>query len=130
MNGLVAAHADPVSFQPELKNAAIRVAPFAASWHAFLLAPARQATGIAEYGAAIPLEGGAWRHELAGGGDPVEAFARLRGLIDAPGTAWSVLEDPGAGLFRAAALRGGRPGRRGAAGAGRRRCRRAAGSPR
>ncbi len=108
VNTLVAPHADPVSFQPELKNAAIRLAPFAASWHAFLLAPSRQAAGIAEYCAAIPLEGGAWRHELAGGGDPAEAFARLRGLLDAPGTAWAVLEDPGAGLHRAAALRGGR----------------------
>jgi assimilatory nitrate reductase catalytic subunit len=108
VNTLVAPHADPVSFQPELKNAAIRLEPFEAAWHAFLLAPTRQPADIAAFHAAIPLEGGVWRHELAGQDAPAEAFATLRALLDAPGTAWSLLEDPGAGLFRAAALRAGR----------------------
>jgi assimilatory nitrate reductase catalytic subunit len=107
VNTLVLAATDPVSFQPELKNAAIRVTPFAAAWHAFVLAPARLPVAIAPFCAAIPVEGG-WRHELAGTDDPAEAFARLRALIDAPGTAWSLMEDPAAGHRRAAALRDGR----------------------
>jgi assimilatory nitrate reductase catalytic subunit len=108
VNALVAPHADPVSFQPELKNAAIRVAPFAAAWHAFLLLPRRLATDLAPYCAAIPIEAGAWRHELAGTDAPAAAFARLRGLIAAEDAAWQVLEDASAGVFRAAALRDGR----------------------
>ncbi|BDG73996.1 nitrate reductase [Roseomonas fluvialis] len=108
VNALVAPHADPVSFQPELKNAAIRVAPFAATWHAFLLLPRRLSADIAPWCAAIPVQGGAWRHELAGSDSPAEAFARLRSLIAAQDAAWQVLEDAAAGVYRAAVLRGGR----------------------
>ena len=53
----------------------------------------------------MPVEGGAWRHELAGEDPPAEAFARLRGLLGAE--EWILLEDPAAGIFRAAALAGG-----------------------
>ncbi len=104
VNALVAPHADPVSFQPELKNAAIRVLPFAAEWHAFLLLPRRLPTDIAPYCAAIPFEGG-WRYELAGIGAAADAFARLRSMIAAEDAAWQVLDDAAAGVFRAAALR-------------------------
>jgi len=107
VNALVAPHADPVSFQPELKNAAIRVEPFAAAWHAFLLAPWRLPADIAPFCAAIPIEGG-WRHELAGTDSPAEAFVRLRALIDAPGAAWTTMQDPAADLYRAAVLQDGR----------------------
>ncbi len=107
VNTLVAPHVDPVSFQPELKNAAIRVAPFAAAWHAFLLAPERLPAGIARFCAIVPIEGG-WRHELAGDGPAEKAFARLLAVLDAPGTAWLRMEDPAAGLHRAAAMRDGR----------------------
>ena len=108
VNALVAPHADPLSFQPELKNAAIRVAPFAARWHAFVLTRARLPVEISPFYAAIPLDCGVWRHELAGTDAPDAAFARLRALVaDAP-AAWQVLEDAAAGLFRAAALRDGR----------------------
>jgi assimilatory nitrate reductase catalytic subunit len=107
VNALLASHADPVSFQPELKNAAIRVAPFAAAWHAFLLSSRRLAPDLARWCAAIPLAGG-WRHELAGEGAPREVFLRLRALMEAPALDWLHLEDPGAGLFRAAALHEGR----------------------
>ncbi len=107
VNALVAPHADPVSFQPELKNAAIRIAPYAAAWHAFVLAPARLDADLAPFTAIVAIEGG-WRHELAGQDAPADAFARLAALLDAPGTAWLRFQDPGAGLHRAASLRAGR----------------------
>ncbi|MGG5819243.1 molybdopterin-dependent oxidoreductase [Falsiroseomonas sp. HW251] len=107
VNALVPPHADPQSFQPELKNAAIRVEPFEAAWHAFLLATVRPAPDIAPFLAAIPIEGG-WRHELAGSDPPAEAFERLRALLGADGESWLHFEDPTAGLYRAAALRDGR----------------------
>ncbi len=107
VNALVAPHVDPVSFQPELKNAAIRVAAYDASWHAAVVSATRLPRDLAPYEAAIAVEGG-WRHELAGQGAPAEAFARLLALLDLPGTAWQRMEDPAAGLFRAAAIRGGR----------------------
>ncbi|WP_203074013.1 nitrate reductase [Falsiroseomonas ponticola] len=107
VNALVAPHGDPVSFQPELKNAAIRVSAYGAAWHAAVLSATRLPRDLAPYEAAIAVEGG-WRHELAGQGAPAEAFARLLRLIDAPGMAWQRMEDPAAGLFRAAAIRCGR----------------------
>jgi assimilatory nitrate reductase catalytic subunit len=104
VNTLLAPHADPVSFQPELKNAAIAVAPYDAAWHAFLLARHRLPADVAPYCAAVAIEGG-WRHELAGQDAPEAAFASLLARLGVPATAR--FEDPGAGLFRAAALRDG-----------------------
>ena len=47
------------------------------------------------------------RHELAGGGDPAVAMARLRLRAAAAGGAWLTLEDPVALVFRAAQLHDG-----------------------
>ncbi len=105
INSALIAATDPVSGQPELKHSPLRVAPFAARWHGFLLAPARLPTDIAAWCALVPLEGGVWRHELAGDEPPADAFARLRALLAAED--WALLEDPAAGVFRAAALAGG-----------------------
>lgn len=107
VNALVAPHVDPVSFQPELKNAAIRVSAYGATWHAAVLSATRLPRDLAPYETAIVVEGG-WRHELAGQGAPAEAFALLLTLLDTPGTAWQRMEDPAVGLYRAAAIRGGR----------------------
>ncbi|MCU0888998.1 MAG: molybdopterin-dependent oxidoreductase [Rubritepida sp.] len=105
VNGAMIAATDPVSGQPELKHTPLNVAPFAAAWHGFLLAPRRFEATLADWCAVVPLDGGVWRHELAGTDPPDEAFARLRALLDAGD--WALLEDPEAGVFRAAALRGG-----------------------
>jgi assimilatory nitrate reductase catalytic subunit len=107
VNGLVAPHVDPLSFQPELKSIPIQVRPYVAAWHAFLLAPERQDPLIAPFCVAVPIEAG-WRHELAGRDAAEEAFARLCGFLDAPGSAWLRFADPAAGLFRAAVLWDGR----------------------
>jgi assimilatory nitrate reductase catalytic subunit len=106
VNTLVASHADPVSFQPELKNAAIRVARYAAAWHGFLLFTARLPAAMAPFCVAIPVEGG-WRYEIAGHEPLAESFARPIALLDLPGAAWIRFEDPAAALFRAAVLHAG-----------------------
>ncbi|MBW6398643.1 molybdopterin-dependent oxidoreductase [Roseomonas sp. HJA6] len=105
INAALIGATDPVSGQPELKHAPLRVSAYAAAWHGFLLAPRRCAPDVAAWCAIAPLEGGAWRHELAGPEAPGEAFARLRALL--PAEDWAVLEDPVAGVYRAAALSGG-----------------------
>jgi assimilatory nitrate reductase catalytic subunit len=105
VNSALIAATDPVSGQPELKHAPLRVTPFEAQWHGFLLTRARLDPDLAAWCAVVPLEGGIWRHELAGEEPGVEAFARLRALL--PAEDWALLEDPAAGVFRAAALAGG-----------------------
>jgi assimilatory nitrate reductase catalytic subunit len=105
VNSALIAATDPVSGQPELKHTPLRVTPFEAAWHGFLLAPQRLEASLAPWCAVVPLDGGIWRHELAGEEAPTEAFARLRALLDARD--WALLEDPAAGVFRAASLRGG-----------------------
>jgi assimilatory nitrate reductase catalytic subunit len=106
INSALAAITDPISGQPELKHGKLRVTRFAAAWHGFLLAPKRFPTDLAGWCAIAPLAGGMWRHELAGEEAPQAAFARLRALLDAQ--EWALLEDPAAGVFRAAALAEGR----------------------
>ena len=77
IDALVGAITDPVSGQPELKAAPVRVAPFAAAWYGFAIARARPENILAEYWALAPATGG-WRVELAGLERPAdwETFAR------------------------------------------------------
>jgi len=105
VNSALIAATDPVSGQPELKHTPLRVTPFAAARHGFLLTRARLEPDLAAWCAVVPLERGVWRHELAGEEPAVEALARLRDLL--PAQDWALLEDPAAGVFRAAALTGG-----------------------
>ncbi|HEX5049918.1 MAG TPA: molybdopterin-dependent oxidoreductase [Gammaproteobacteria bacterium] len=62
---LLPAAVDPVSGQPELKHAAVRIAPYAAAWHAFVLSRERLEIAGASY-VAVAMGQGYWRHELAG----------------------------------------------------------------
>lgn len=107
INAAVTASPDPVSGQPELKASPVRVAAFPAAWQGFLLAPRRLDPGLAEFSTAIPLGDGLWRHELAGRDPAAQAFARLRALLAEAEAPWLLLEDPAAGLHRAALLRAG-----------------------
>jgi assimilatory nitrate reductase catalytic subunit len=116
INPVVNAATDPVSFQPELKHTPVRITRYEAGWHGFLIARAVLGTDLAEWTALFPTgvfptgvvpTGVAWRHELAGQGAPEDAFARLRATCAAPGT-WIVLQDPAAGMFRAALVEDGR----------------------
>ena len=106
INGTVNAETDPVSGQPELKHTPVRLAPFPAAWHGFLIARRNLGTGLADWTALLPVADGLWRHELAGGDAPAAAFARLRALFgDLP---WMALSDPSASVFRAALIVEGR----------------------
>lgn len=49
VNGTVAAATDPSSGQPELKHAPLRVRPFPARWHGFLLAKRRLPADLAAW---------------------------------------------------------------------------------
>ncbi len=106
INPVVNAATDPVSFQPELKHTPVRIAPFAAAWHGFLLTRDRLEADLAHWCAVFPT-GQAWRHELAGQGQPEDAFAALRAQCPAPG-AWLALHDAGTSTYRAALVQDGR----------------------
>ena len=106
VNPAVGAAVCPVSFQPDLKHAPVRLEPFSARWHAFLLSREHPPSDLGDWCALIPLGPGhtvAWRAELAGLGDPDVAQARLEAWLDAtaPGTTLR-LTDPAAGITRLA----------------------------
>ncbi|MCK8782994.1 molybdopterin-dependent oxidoreductase [Roseomonas sp. NAR14] len=110
VNPAVNAEVDPVSGQPELKHTPVRVEPWRARWHGFLLARTRLGTDLADWTAALPVAAPpsadcVWRHELAGEDAPEAAFERLRAPLAVPGSCWLTLEDPAGGLFRAVLLR-------------------------
>ncbi|RVT99249.1 nitrate reductase [Rhodovarius crocodyli] len=107
INSAVNPAVDPVSGQPELKHSPVAVEPFPIRWQGFVLAR-RQLSLHAAWQAVVPLEGGVWRHELAGGDAPAQRFAALRDACALPDAAWVVLEDAAGGHFRAAALKDGR----------------------
>ena len=106
INAAVNPHVDPVSGQPELKHTPVALQPFAADWHGFVLGRRllTDQEGMA-WQARIPLEGGLWRHEMAGiGASPAAA---LRETLAEPGATWIALDDAASGLHRAALLRDG-----------------------
>ncbi|MDF2235497.1 molybdopterin-dependent oxidoreductase [Albimonas sp. CAU 1670] len=109
VDAVVRAEVDPVSGQPELKGAAVRVEKFAAAWHAFAISAARPDCSGADYWALARAEGG-WRAELAGTQAPADwaAFARrLFGLAPGAGEVAAV-EDAARGVVRLALFVEGR----------------------
>ena len=106
INDAVNAAVDPVSGQPELKHTPVRLAPFAAAWHGFLIARRNLGTELADWTAILPATQTVWRHELAGTDAPEAAFARLCARFG--DAAWMRLSDPAQHLFRAAYIVDGR----------------------
>jgi assimilatory nitrate reductase catalytic subunit len=103
---LIAAAADPVSGQPELKAATVSVARFAARWHAFVLAAEPLAIDEARY--RVVVKGvNHWRYELAGDVVP-DAWQEWSRAVCGTDHEWIELADPALGRYRAAALRDGR----------------------
>jgi assimilatory nitrate reductase catalytic subunit len=98
---------DPISGQPEFKHTPVRVAPASMGWHGFVLARQSLGAELAEWCAVIPVDGGVWRHELAGQGDASTAHAALAARLDGAG-GWITLSDPARSVFRSVALAGGR----------------------
>jgi assimilatory nitrate reductase catalytic subunit len=99
---------DPLSGQPELKHTPVRIAPWHADWHGFLLTRERLGSDLAPWCAVLPATVGVWRHEVAGQGGNAEAFARLRTLLGDADGSWIMLSDSSGGLHRAALLCHGR----------------------
>lgn len=106
VNSAVNPATDRVSGQPEFKHTPVRVTRAAMDWHGFALARHRLTPAVAWH-AAIPLDDGVWRYELAGTGTPANAYAALVESFGGP-DGWMALRDPAAGVFRAARLHGGR----------------------
>ena len=111
VNPAVSAATDPVSGQPDLKHAPVRIEPFAAHWHGFLLSRVQPPGDIAAWSALIPLGAGgviaAWRMELAGTDAAEDAAARIERWA-AGGGAWLRLTDPAMGMVRLARVQDGR----------------------
>ena len=107
VNDAVNPAVDPVSGQPEFKHTPVRVRAAAMGWHGFVLSRRKLSQETAPWCVALPLEDGAWRHELAGRGGAAEAHASLVASLGGP-EGWMALRDPAGAVFRAARLQGGR----------------------
>ena len=106
VDALVAAHADPVSGQPELKAAAVRVRRFPAAWFGFAVSVREPRPGTA-YWALARAEGG-WRCELADTEAPGNWVALARALLGAPHAQAATALDPARGSARVAFVEDGR----------------------
>jgi assimilatory nitrate reductase catalytic subunit len=106
INPAVNAEVDPVSGQPELKHTPVRLSPYVAAWHGFLIARRNLGTELAEWNAVLPAGENVWRHELAGMETAEAAFARLREVFG--DTPWMLLSDPTQHRYRAALIVDGR----------------------
>ena len=93
---------DPISGQPEFKHTPVRVEPFRAAWHAFVLARTALAVGNSDYRVQVKGDG-YWRYELAGE-QPAGAWTKLaREWLGADGE-WLEFEDSKGGRYRAARI--------------------------
>ena len=106
INPTVNAEVDPISGQPELKHTPVRLSPYAAVWHGFLIARRNLGTGLAAWNAVLPASENVWRHELAGMETAETAFARIREIFG--DTPWMLLSDPSQHRYRAALIIEGR----------------------
>ncbi len=110
VGALIAAHADPVSGQPESKQTPVRILPWSPSWHGFLLT--REACTVAELsGYWVRAQGkGYLRYELAGEQAPGDWAAQARALLGgkAPQSEWIEYFDVARQTYRAARLQEGR----------------------
>jgi len=98
---------DPVSGQPESKHTPVRIEPYRAAWHGFVLA--REALDFGKIGYRISVRGdGYWRYELADTEAVSDWRQRTRRLNEAAGDQWLEYHDAAAGGYRAAAIRDGR----------------------
>ena len=110
VNDATGAATDPTSGQPDLKHAPVRITPYDATWHGYVISRAEPPADLAEWCALIPLGTGAiagWRAELAGTGDPAAAARQIEAWGAGPG-AWLRLQDISAGLLRLARVDAGR----------------------
>ncbi len=109
VDALVNPVTDPISQQPELKHTPVRITPFKASWHAFVLTRKRldinAEAAIATYWAAARGKG-FWRYELAGEHDVASKTELMHSLFSAHtfDANWLEFEDTARGSYRGAQL--------------------------
>ncbi len=101
---------DPVSGRPESKHTPVRVGPFAAAWHAFVLS--RQPLDLPEADWCVRIAArDHWRYELAGALSIPDFGSWARGLLgegNAGSSEWLDFTDPAAGRYCGARLEGSR----------------------
>jgi assimilatory nitrate reductase catalytic subunit len=109
-DALVNPAVDPISGQPESKHTPVRVSPYAAAWHAFVLSRDPIADPPGDWCVRIGA-GDHWRYELAGG-EPIPDLGswarRLLGDGQGGQTEWLDFADPAGGRYRGARLVDGR----------------------
>lgn len=105
MGALVNPAVDPISRQPESKHTPVRIAPYRAAWHGFILSRRELAFNDVEYWVKSKGES-FYRYELAGETLPPDwpdwARARLGG--SGPASCWQEYHDSGLGQYRAAQI--------------------------
>jgi assimilatory nitrate reductase catalytic subunit len=100
VNSLVAGNIDPVSGQPEFKQTAVAIAPFAAAWHGMALAATKPVGLTQDYWSLAPT-GPGWRIELAGRKKVPDWSAAARELLrPAAGAELLAYHDAKSGQFR------------------------------
>ena len=106
VNALVNPAVDPISGQPESKHTPIRVEPYAARWHAFVLSRTEPKARGDLYWVAGRGDG-YWRQELAGDALPADwrVWARERLAGDDPDCEWIAFRDAAAGRYRFASVK-------------------------
>ena len=115
INSVVNPVVDPLSGQPDFKHTPVRVVPAVMGWHGFVLSRWRlddlAAPDAGAWCAVIPVDDGLWRYEVAGQGDVAgahDAMVAATNMAMGETGRWVALRDPAGGLFRSAALHGGR----------------------
>jgi assimilatory nitrate reductase catalytic subunit len=98
---LIAAATDPVSGQPELKHAPVRLEPYEPSWYGFALSRTPLTTTTDCTYVARAKGRAHWRYELAGETTPASWRDWARSALGHAGH-WIELSDPAAGRYRAA----------------------------
>jgi assimilatory nitrate reductase catalytic subunit len=106
IDAVVASTVDPFSGQPELKGAAVALAPWPARWFAFA-ASAGPMAPASDYWARRRTETG-WAAELAQEQPPADVETTARALFALPGAEILRLDDPARGLTTLALVAEGR----------------------
>jgi len=109
VDALVNPAVDPLSGQPESKHTPVRIAPFAAAWHAFVLSRSPLGLAVADWCVRIDL-GDHWRYELAGTEPIPDLAVWARGLLGGVKgrDQWLELADPAGRRYRGALVSQGR----------------------
>jgi assimilatory nitrate reductase catalytic subunit len=109
-DALVNPAVDPISGQPESKHTPVRVSPYAAAWHAFVLSRDPIADPPGDWCVRIGA-GDHWRYELAGAEPIPDLGSWARGLLGeglGGQTEWLDFADRAGGRYRGARLVDGR----------------------